>query len=50
MNFILLIAAVIGGVLLSAQSSVNGALSRKAGTYEPALAYGPYQTAFLSLS
>lgn len=36
MSFILLIAAVIGGVLLSAQSSVNGALSRKAGTYESA--------------
>lgn len=34
MSGLLLLAAVFGGSMLSAQSSLNGALSRKAGTYE----------------
>lgn len=34
MSILILAAAVIGGVLLSAQSSINGAFSKQAGTYE----------------
>ncbi|WP_445509468.1 DMT family transporter [Rossellomorea marisflavi] len=36
MSAFILIAAMLGGFTLSAQSSVNGALSRKTGTYETA--------------
>ncbi|WP_214742029.1 MULTISPECIES: DMT family transporter [unclassified Exiguobacterium] len=36
MSILLLLVTVIGGALLSAQSSVNGAFSRKAGTLESA--------------
>lgn len=36
MSFVILLASLTGGVLLSAQSSVNGAFSRKAGTLESA--------------
>lgn len=36
MNILILLGSVIGGVLLSAQSSINGAFSRKSGTYEAA--------------
>ncbi|GIO22683.1 DMT family transporter [Oceanobacillus sp. J11TS1] len=36
MSIFILIASLIGGVLLSAQSSVNGAFSSKAGTLESA--------------
>lgn len=34
MTILLLAGALIGGILLSAQSSVNGAFSREAGTFE----------------
>ncbi|PFK00657.1 hypothetical protein COI97_17410 [Bacillus cereus] len=36
MAIIILLASLIGGILLSAQSSVNGAFSNKAGTLESA--------------
>lgn len=36
MNILILLGSVIGGVLLSAQSSINGAFSKKSGTYEAA--------------
>lgn len=36
MSFIILLASLIGGILLSAQSSVNGSFSNKAGTLESA--------------
>ncbi|MTH54225.1 EamA-like transporter family protein [Bacillus mangrovi] len=34
MGLIVALSSIIGGILLSAQSSINGAFSRKAGTYE----------------
>ncbi|BCB02661.1 DMT family transporter [Bacillus sp. KH172YL63] len=34
MSILILLASVIGGITLSAQSSINGAFSKKAGTYE----------------
>ena len=34
MSVFILIASVMGGALLSAQSSINGAFSKRAGTYE----------------
>ncbi|WLR47464.1 DMT family transporter [Halobacillus litoralis] len=34
MAILLLLTAVLGGTMLSAQSSINGSLSTKAGTYE----------------
>ncbi|MGQ7889292.1 DMT family transporter [Paenibacillus sp. WC2504] len=34
MAIMILLASIIGGVLLSAQSSINGAFSKKAGTFE----------------
>ncbi|REK76850.1 DMT family transporter [Paenibacillus paeoniae] len=34
MTILLLVAALIGGILLSAQSSVNGSFSKEAGTFE----------------
>lgn len=34
MGFLILVSSVIGGILLSAQSSINGVFSKKAGTYE----------------
>lgn len=34
MSIIILLASVIGGIFLSAQSSINGAFSKHAGTYE----------------
>lgn len=34
MGLLILVSSIIAGVLLSAQSSINGAFSRKAGTYE----------------
>jgi bacterial/archaeal transporter family-2 protein len=34
MTIIILLASIIGGVTLSAQSSINGAFSKHAGTYE----------------
>lgn len=34
MGLLIIAASVAGGTLLSSQSSINGALSRKAGTYE----------------
>ncbi|SDS21334.1 transporter family-2 protein [Paenibacillaceae bacterium GAS479] len=34
MSIILLISAVVGGILLSAQSSINGSFSKVAGTFE----------------
>ncbi|QHA93980.1 DMT family transporter [Bacillus sp. N1-1] len=34
MSILILLASVIGGIFLSAQSSINGAFSKKAGTFE----------------
>lgn len=34
MTFLIIMASIIGGVLLSSQSSINGSLSKKTGVYE----------------
>ncbi|WP_160032387.1 DMT family transporter [Paenibacillus sp. An7] len=47
MNILMIIFTVIGGMMLSAQSSVNGTLSRKAGTIETTLL--TFLTGFLFL-